>query len=470
MLFRDNPPLIIIILICAVLFFLGLGVRGLWSPDETRYAAVSKEMVDSGDWVMLHRNGEIYAQKPPVFFWLISIFSVLLGRFSEFSVRLPSALAATGGAVITYFFSRRLFNERVALFSSIILVTSLAYLGAARWVILDPLLTFFSVSAIYLLYLGLNGPNKRLITYPLAFALMALGTLTKGPVGFILPMLVVILYAYFIKDTRSLFTKEFIVGFTIFILIVLSWLVPACLRGGEAYAKELLLTQIFGRFVAAFDHKEPFYFYFIRFPLEFMPWTVFLPPAVVFLIKNKKGENAVKLIFIWFISILIFFTLSKSKNDLYILPLYPAAAIAVACYWENKMSGNPRTLIYITAAMIILNTVLTYLVLPIFDRYKSPKYFSQRIVTHLKPDELLLTFRTNPVYWLYYCNRSHIKELDDYDKLDKYLKTDNRVFCVIGNSDYEEFTRSHKTNVYALEKDVFYGRRKAFTLMSNRDN
>jgi len=468
--FRNSLPLIIIILVCAALFFLGLSVRGLWSPDETRYATVSKEMVDSGEWIMLRRNGEIYAQKPPVFFWLISIFSILLGKFSEFSVRLPSALAATGGAVVTYLIAKKLFSKRVALFSSIILITSLAYLGAARWVILDPLLTFFTVSSIYFLYTGLNKQDARLTAYLFAFMAMGLGTLTKGPVGFILPLLVVILYACFIKDTRSLFTKEFMAGFTIFILIVLAWLVPACLRGGEAYTKELLLNQIFGRFVEAFDHKEPFYFYFIRFPLEFMPWTVFLPPAVIFLIKNKKGENAVKLVFIWFISIFIFFTLSKSKNDLYILPLYPAAAIAVACYLENRMSGNPRTLIYIAAAMMIVNTVLTYSVFPIFDKYKSPKYFSQKIATHLRPDESLATFKTNPVYWLYYCNRSYIKGLDSYDELVKYLKTGNRVFCIIGNSDYEEFTRSYETNVYALEKDMFYGRKKTFTLISNRNN
>lgn len=182
------------------------------------------------------------------------------------------------------------------------------------------------------------------------------------------------------------------------------------------------------------------------------------------------GENAVKLIFIWSISILLFFTVSKSKNDLYILPLYPAAAIAVAYYWENRMSGKPRTLIYIAAAMIILNTLLTYYVLPIFDKYKSPKYFSQKIVKYARPDESLVTFRTNPVYWLYYCNRRQINELGNYEELDNYLKMANRVFCIIENSDYEEFTRSHKTKVYALEKDTFYGRKKTYVLISNRYN
>lgn len=467
---KNLLPLIIILAVCAGLFFLGLGKRGLWSPDETRYAVVSKEMVDSGDWVLLKRNGEIYAQKPPAFFWFMSIFAILFGGFSEFSVRLPSALAATGGAVITYLFAKKLFNEKVAFFSGLTLITSLAYLGAAQWVILDPLLTFFAVSAIYLLYLGLNRRDIRLTTYLFAFISMGLGTLTKGPVGIILPLVVMILYSYFIKNVRSLFTKEFVLGFAIFILIVLAWLVPACIRGGETYTKELLLRQIFGRFVEAFDHKEPFYFYLVRFPLEFLPWTVFLPAAVVFLVKSRRQDNAVKLLFIWFIAIFLFFTLSSSKNDLYILPLYPAAAIAVACYWEDRLSGKPRALIYIVAVMIILNILLTYFVFPRFDAYKSPKYFSERIVKCIKPQEELTTFRTNPVYWLYYCNRRHINELSDYEKLDKYLSKDARVFCIIENNDFEGFRRSYKVKVYVLDRAASYGRKKNFLLISNRNN
>lgn len=465
---RNIFPLIIIILVCAALFFLGLGKRGLWSPDETRYVVVSKEIVDSGDWLMLHRNGEIYAQKPPVFFWLMSIFSILLGKFSEFSARLPSALAGAGGVIITYLFAKKLFNARAALFSSLILATSLAYLGAAQYVILDPVLTFFAVSAIYLLYLGLEGQNIRLIAYSLAFVSMALGTLTKGPVGFILPLLVMIIYASFIKNSRSLFTKELLLGFIIFIAVVLAWLVPACVRGGEAYTKELLLNQIFGRFLKAFDHKEPLYFYFIRFPLEFLPWTVFLPAAVVFLVKNKIGENSVKLIFIWFASIFLFFTLSKSKNDLYILPAYPAAAMAIAYYLENKLNGKTRTLTYIVIAMIIFNTLLTYFVLPRFDSYKSPKYFSQKIKKYVKSEEALVTFRTNPVYWLYYCNRRQMKELGDCEELDKYLRSSDRVFCIIDNMAYEEFKRSYKTKVYALDWGTPYSRKKFFVVISNR--
>ncbi len=466
--FRKNLfSTLIILLVCAVLFFLGLEKRGLWSPDETRYIAVSKEMLDTGDWTTLRRNGEIYAQKPPVFFWLISLFSVLLGNLSELSARLPSAIGGAAGVFITYLFAKRLFNERVALFSGLILATSLGYLGTSRWVILDPTLTFFVISAIYLFYLGLIEKNIRPVTYTLAFVSMAFATLTKGPVGFILPLLVIIIYAFSTKNQRALLSAWSLWGLALFISIILAWLLPACIKGGEAYTKELLLNQVFGRFFKAFDHKEPFYFYFVRFPLEFLPWTLFLPSAVIFLIKRGAKEPPIRFIFIWFAAIFLFFTFSRSKNDLYILPAYPAAAMAIAYYAEDRLSKKRWLLVSIIVAIVILNTVLTYAILPHFDAYKSPKYLSQKIAKYAGPEDRLATFNANPVYWLYYCNRRHMEELGDYDELKKYLMSRERVFCIIEYGSFEEFKRLHETEVYFLDKAP-YGRNKIFALISNK--
>lgn len=460
-------PMLTVILICSIIFFLGLGKRGLWAPDETRYVAVAKEIVDSNDWITLRLNGAIYREKPPVFFWLISLFSLLFGKFSEFSARLPSAVAGLGSAAITYLFAKKLFDEKVALLSTLILITSLAYLGASRWVILDPLLTFFVIFSIYLLYLGLMEKKRRLAAYIFAFVLMALGTLTKGPVGFILPLLVLIVFSSFANNLRSLFTKEFFWGFFLFILLILSWLIPACMKAGGSYTNELLLKQIFGRYFRPFSHKEPFYFYFVRFPAEFLPWIFFLPSAIIYLIKNKINEANVKFIFIWFASIFIFFTLSKSKNDLYILPAYPAAAMAIAYYWQSRQSKKPYTLIYVAILMVILNTALTYFGFSYFDKFKSPKYFSQSITKYVRPNHRLTTFQTSPVHWLFYCNRRQIEETDDYDELEEYLKSTERVFCIIEKNKYEEFKRSRNIDSYMLD-DARFGRKKRFAIISNR--
>ncbi len=459
--------LIILISVCFILFLPGISARGLWSPDETRYITVSKEMVDSGDWVTLRRNGQIYTQKPPVYFWAVSIFGMIMGGFSELSARLPSALAGTGTVLITYLLARRLYGNRVALVSGLILSTSLAYLVVSRMVMLDPLFTFLVTFSIYLLYIGLSeGPGKRTFSCLAAFILMAFATLTKGPVGFILPLLAAGGYALSIGRGRNILHKGTAWGLALFLLIIASWLIPACIKGGEAYTNELLIKQIFGRYLQAFDHKEPFYYYFYAFPLGFLPWIFVLIPAA-FLLAGEWADKRSRFLIIWFCAVFLFFTSSKSKNILYVLPLYPAAAIAAAYYWDRKL--KPLKTIAITVAIVAAaSAAITYFVIPHIDILKSPKYLAASINRSVKPGEGIATFRTNPVYWLFYCGRNNMGELDTNEDLDSYLASKERVFCIIDLAVFREYLGTGSRNRGYLLAYTPYGSRKAFGLISNR--
>ncbi len=457
---------IILISVCFVLFLPGISARGLWSPDETRYVTVSKEMVDSGDWITLRRNGEIYTQKPPVYFWVVSLFGMIMGGFSEVSARLPSALAGTGTVLITYLLARNLFGTRAALVSGLILSTSLAYLVVSRMVMLDPLFTFLVTASIYLLYIGLSGKGrKRTLSYLASFALMALATLTKGPVGFILPLIAAGGYALSMGKGRDMLDKGAAWGLALFLLIIASWLIPACIRGGEAYTNELLIKQIFGRYLQAFDHKEPFYYYFYAFPLGFLPWIFILPPAAL-LLAGKRADPRSKFLIIWFSAIFLFFTSSRSKNILYILPLYPAAAIATAYYWEQKLKPL-KTIIITVAVVAAVSTSITYFVIPHVDVLKSPKYLAESVNRSVKPGDGLVTFRTNPVYWLYYCGRGSMDELDTNESLDNYLASRERVFCIVDLAVFREYASTGHNRGYLLAYTP-YGSKKAFGLISNR--
>lgn len=457
---------VIITAVCLALFLPGLLNRGLWSPDETRYIVVAKDMADSGDWIILRRNGEIYTQKPPVFFWVISLLSMLLGGFSEFSARLPSAAAGAAGVLLTYQLGKRLFGEEAALASSLILATSIAYLGSSQWVILDPLLTSFVLAAIYLLYLGIENERKRTAAYIAAFVFMALASLTKGPVGFILPLLVMTAYAAWTKKARTLLSRGSLYGLIIFLIIIASWLIPACIRGGEAYTRELLGKQIFGRYFEAFDHKEPFYFYLYAFPLGFLPWVIFLPAALVVLLRNK-ADNGVKLVIAWLTAILLFFTLSKSKNFLYVLPAYPAAAMAVAYYWKSK---GKRIKAIFSAALFIaaVNACLFFFIIPQIDELKSPKYLSAEITKYIGRDKKITTFKMNPVYWLYYCGRDRMEDIEEDAKLYEYLLSKERVFCIVELGNLREFMGSHRQARGFLLAYAPYGSNKTIGLISNR--
>src|SRR4030043_1219319 len=99
------------------LFFFNMGRWDLWNPDEPRYAQVAKEMVENGDWALMHINGKIYTDKPPLFFWLIAFSSYLWQGFTSFAVRFPSAIFGTLTVVLTFFLGRTLFSSRAGFFS-----------------------------------------------------------------------------------------------------------------------------------------------------------------------------------------------------------------------------------------------------------------------------------------------------------------------------------------------------------------
>jgi len=91
---------------CLVIYFVNLGQWDLWNPDEPRYAEVSREMVNGGDWILMHRNGALYTDKPPLFFWAVAFSTFLWGGFTPFAVRFPAALFGTLTVLLTFFIGK----------------------------------------------------------------------------------------------------------------------------------------------------------------------------------------------------------------------------------------------------------------------------------------------------------------------------------------------------------------------------
>jgi len=150
--------------------------EGPVEPDETRYAVVAREMRDSGDWIVPHLNGEIYAEKPPLFFWLVNLSTFFFGENSELTNRLPSALAGLFAVLVTFVFAKRLFNEKAGLFSGLALATCLLFPQVSRWMVLDSLLVLLFLMATFFLHHGFYLREKRRKDYLLAGLFMGLGS------------------------------------------------------------------------------------------------------------------------------------------------------------------------------------------------------------------------------------------------------------------------------------------------------
>lgn len=376
--------------LCFVIYFVNLGQWDLWSPDEPRYAEVSREMVSGGDWILMHRNGELYTDKPPLFFWFNGITSFLWQGVTPFSVRFPSALFGTLTVLLTFFIGRRLYSSRTGFLSGLILATSFQFAYLSTRGNIDTTLTFFTTASILCFIqwyqsnqegeISLKG-MKGLSFYGY-YVGMALATLAKGPVGFILPLLVTLLFLLVQKDWKGIKAMRLLPGILLFLAIVLSWYLPAVLMGGKDYLNATLLHHSFDRFAKGSAHIRPIYYYLYQFPPNFLPWIIFLPAAMAYGFSRAMIAKRKEFLFlmIWFICIFGFFTLSKGKRGLYFLPLFPAVSLMVGKLWEDFVSFSMKHFRHewITIPLYGLMGVICVagVALPWVISAKLPSYFS----------------------------------------------------------------------------------------------
>ena len=360
--------LLAILIVGGFLFVFNLGGRDLWEPDETRYAVIAREMKDGGNWIIPHLNRQIYAEKPPLFFWLVNLSVFFFGENSELANRLPSAVAGYIVILITFLFGERLFNLRTGFLSSLILATSFLFPQLSRWMMLDALFTLFFLLILFSFYLGYERGERRRKYYLLAGLFTGLAILTKGPVAY-LTLPIFFIFTAFQKNVKKFWCRDLLLGFLLSVTVVLVWWIPACFIGGRDYIHWILYKQAIGTYVEGGKHFHPgaFLFYFIRFPVEFLPWTVFLPTA--FILGFRKGrEKRERFLFlsIWFSFVFLFFTFSKGKKDNYLLPLYPAAAMIVGWLWDFGLRSKEGEQGFISGIAILASLSVIPFVLSLF--------------------------------------------------------------------------------------------------------
>jgi 4-amino-4-deoxy-L-arabinose transferase-like glycosyltransferase len=191
LLFRYRLAIAGVLGLSAVLFFANLGARSLWS-EEVRWAQIPREMQRSGDFFRPTFNGRVYYDKPLGSYWLVLAASAFTGRIDELTARLPSAVSAFAAVVFVMLIARRLYNRRVAVLSGAILATSFGFTNFARTASADAE-TVAGVLAALWLFVRSDGRAGRWVY---AFWLvMAVTSLTKGLLGFVLPLLIAGVYS-----------------------------------------------------------------------------------------------------------------------------------------------------------------------------------------------------------------------------------------------------------------------------------
>ena len=355
--------LIRLLLLTLALVGAGLGLRGPWPADEPRFALVARDMVASGAWLFPRVGGDLYGDKPPLFFWCIAFFFKLTGSL-RVAFLLPALAAALATIAAVHDLARRLWGRHAAACAAATLLFTLQFLSVMRGAQIDPVLCALETLSLYaLLRHLLLGPAWG--WYTLGAFLAGLGVITKG-VGF-LPMLVLIPYGLArargwpgVVTTRggwrwaTLGAGGLLAGIGV-------WFVPMVLAVAAAgapeliaYRDEILLRQTMTRYANAWHHVEPWYYFLVNvIPGLWLPWTLlFLWLVPRWRAAWRERASAVWLPLGWLLLALLFFSLSHGKRGVYVFPLLPALALAAAPYLPGILAR--RVVQWLALALAVL--------------------------------------------------------------------------------------------------------------------
>lgn len=373
---REYRNLILLLLLAAVLFSINLGGYDLWPPDEPRFAQVAREMMQSGDYLVPHINGEPYKEKPPLLFWLMAAVSAPFGDVNEYTARIPSLIAGLWLVFISYLLARRLYGTRVAFWTVVILITAQRVWWQSRFGQIDMLLASMLTTALYCFW---RWHTSRRLAWLAAFYLACTaGLYAKGPGTLVFPVLLCCFF--FWREKKQWWTMHPILGGIGIVALYSLWMIPA--RMGAAAELQAttsgtissdLLRQTIGRFVFGVAHVNGPWYYLETLPADWIPWTFFAPWTLPWVWKRRKEGPEMRFLLCWIIPAFIFFSIAIDKRAIYLLPLSPALAILFARSILDLMDSD-RAVWRRRTGLIWSGTLFAFAIAPfavLFSKYKE---------------------------------------------------------------------------------------------------
>lgn len=359
--------LTLLFVISAVILLWNLGTGSLCSWDEGLYGEVSREIIETGNWIDLHWGGRAWSDKPPLYMWVTALFSLIFGM-NEFSVRLFSVLCGMGTVLAVYLLGRRLYTRTAALSASLVLLTSWHFIWTAKMGMLDAALTFFVTLSVLLFAYG-EDRGIWLFLCPLAFT----GAfLTKGMGALIIPAALG-LYIICRGELRVFKRPSFLLGIFVSFVILVWWHWLVFSHYGQSFINDYFVKHLLVRTTTAVEgHTGDLWTYIGVIPNKGRPWAgigLALLPYVLWRIA-RHGEKEHLLPFVWAVTVLGLFSLVKTKLHWYIVPIYPALALVTGWFASRIFRKYTVVLMSVFAAASLL-----YLSIDkgIFDLDYSPR-------------------------------------------------------------------------------------------------
>lgn len=333
-----------------VLFLSALGLYSLCNgqvpvtdPVEANYALTAKEMLLSADWLSPRIYGEFWFDKPVMTYWLI-IISYLVFGVNEFAARFPSALFSAASVTLAYWFSYKLYGHRqIALLTALVLGTSLEYWVLARMIITDGVLFFFSSTSLVAFYLGLRHHGQG--WFIIAYGAAGLAVLTKGPIGLLLPGLIVVCYVLGSRQWKMLWNLYLFRGLAVFFAVAGPWYyMMYALHGMDFVNMFLGLHNYLRATVSEHPQDNVFYYYLVLFPVSLLPWSGVLAGGIFS--RRLPWPVHSGFLLTWMVVIIGFYSLMATKYLTYVFPASFPAAIITGYYLHQfrLIAGRKRWL------------------------------------------------------------------------------------------------------------------------------
>jgi 4-amino-4-deoxy-L-arabinose transferase-like glycosyltransferase len=344
---------------CVTLDVYRLDVPPLFDQDEAHYAEIAAEIAQTGDPVTLHVNGQPWYVHPPFYMWLVAATGRWLG-FSEWTVRSWSVFFSVVTVYATVLLGRGMFSHRVGLLAGGVLTVTLQYLIQARLAVFDTVLLAWMLLAVHAFYRGYQ--TRKHSDYLQFFLFAGLATLTKGPIGLVLPGLVIIA---FVTLRRAWWRRREVpwpAGLALYGAVGLSWYAVQVWLHGRAFISSNVGYYTLHRYFGVVErHAAPWYFYVPVALFGGFPWSTFWPAAAALHLRRWRVSDGSLFVLLGVGIPIVFYSVAQTKLPGYIMPVFPFAAIGVAALWEpafatNRLTGSVRTSLW--ALLVLLAALL----------------------------------------------------------------------------------------------------------------
>lgn len=322
--------------------------RGLWAPDEPRYAQVAREAFETGSLLVMHRCGDVYPDKPPLLFWSIGLVGWLCG-WSEAAMRMVSIAAVAGTAALTAGFARRWWGAAEAAWAPLLLLGTalIAWMGGR--IQIDPLLMLLCVAALFVATSDARDARAAARRSLLAGLFVGLAMLAKGPVALVIVAGVLLAWRFLAPHASAARAgrASVMVACALALVPSVAWAGAASLAEPQLF-RQLFYGQHMGRVVEGHAHPGPPWEHLLQLPALLLPWTL---PVVLGLVaawrawRGRRGgaveaDAGLVRAGAWLLVLFVFFSAIPTKRELYLLPAYPAAALLGARWLATALRAG----------------------------------------------------------------------------------------------------------------------------------